>query len=383
MRYIFYTFVFSLSCFFLSSCCAPEPKLVLSCKEQACYLRDEFCYKEFGLADLESICHAALTLQNAPKEKKVAEFHFPKIEGVFFKNPLDQSVLFIPDDKKKSYLGRGHHKKVYRGLWFLKEKAEVVAACIGDKSIVQEADVFKLVSLGNSHFSYRTSFPLSASKFVLVLRMYNMGGLNKLDKFSYSLSFQQKIMLALDIASALECMHLKGVAHRDLHEGNILIHRSSTGVLSAGLIDFGRAKSLYAKVKDRPQGANSKNPPEVLFISYRDIKKVSADTYALGCLFYKLFFQKDYSAVGLIDYRTLSKLTPEEKEEILLKIKSMYEAALIEYQMECETCTNSSPYIVLKGKILEMLNPDPEKRCSVSDMVVVLKECLAKTSAAL
>lgn len=381
MRYILYAFTFCLSCFFLIHViCESKVAEHHAPADRACYLVQEYDYKDFSLQKLRAICGVADIIQNLPTEKNVAEFHFRSVKGTFFQNPSDKSVLFLPPPEPEFLLGKGCHKKVYRGIWFSQNRVEVVAACIGDKSTLHEVDILKMLSLGNDFFPFRTFFSLSDKKHVLVLRFFNLGGLTSLYKKGFHFDQNEKLCIARDVVHALAAMHDKGVAHRDLHDGNVLVHRSLNGRIHASLVDFGRAKTVYSKSKDRPEGASLRNPPEILYLPFSKIEKRPADMYALGCFLYKLLYEADFATVGLYDIHEFHSMTDEDKMETLAKVQAVYTNVCVEYEAFVAQQSVLSPDMVLKRSILQMLNPDPSKRISCAEIVKAVDDVLAHVS---
>lgn len=376
MRYLLYGIIFCLSCFFLIrplSSSSQEP--AISPGDMACRFMQTYSYQDLSPRQVKTVCGVASIIRSIPKSKAVEEFHFHSVDGVFYRNPTDDTVLFLPPSKPKFMIGRGCHKKVYRAILFAHEQAELVAACVGDKSIVHEAEILKMLSLGGGTLPFRTFFPLSHDKFMLVLRHYNMGGLSGLYKKNYPFTLKQKLAIVHGVAHALYDMHTKGVAHRDLHDGNILLHARADGTIESGLIDFGRAKPIYSKSKDRPQGAGRRNPPEVLYKVYPKIDKLAADVYALGCSFYKLMYEKEYEAVGTYDIHAFRSISEADKKKALLKVESIY-ARTMDALAHSEVDQVESLQAV-RGVIIHMLHPDPSSRPGIRTVVEVVDKAFS------
>src|SRR4051794_17814807 len=125
-----------------------------------------------------------------------------------------------------------------------------------------------------------------------------------------ALPIDQAILWALQLAEALDQAHRRGVLHRDIKPGNIMLTASG-----AKLMDFGLAKTTRRPVvTDSTQLANSVltvegtilgtlpyMAPEQLAGKEADAR---TDIFALGCVFYEMItgqrpFQAD-SQAGLI-----------------------------------------------------------------------------------
>lgn len=104
-----------------------------------------------------------------------------------------------------------------------------------------------------------------------------------------TLSFEDKVIIIIQLIGALEAVHSTGVLHRDIAPDNIMLLEGSE--IKIKLIDFGVAKHDVAWLSGTSYGAIYGKPaymsPEYLEgesdIDYR------SDYYALGVLMYELF----------------------------------------------------------------------------------------------
>jgi predicted Ser/Thr protein kinase len=120
----------------------------------------------------------------------------------------------------------------------------------------------------------------------------------KIDK---GVAERQAVQYLRQIASALSAVHAKGVLHRDLKPGNIMLRKDG----SIALIDFGLAKSAKseAEVEDRDGifGTPYYMSPEQGHGNGVDER---SDIYSLGVIFFEMLTgQKPYradSAMGII-----------------------------------------------------------------------------------
>ncbi|GET50560.1 kinase-like domain-containing protein [Rhizophagus irregularis DAOM 181602=DAOM 197198] len=79
-----------------------------------------------------------------------------------------------------------------------------------------------------------------SENYILVLEYANGGNLrNYLKKNFVSLKWNNKVKMALDIASGLKFLHLRKIIHRDLHPKNILVNNGKLLIA-----DFGLSKKL-------------------------------------------------------------------------------------------------------------------------------------------
>ncbi|RUP47325.1 kinase-like domain-containing protein [Jimgerdemannia flammicorona] len=123
--------------------------------------------------------------------------------------------------------------------------------------------------------------------YILVMKYAENGSLSDYLKKSVGhFTWIDKLTLAFQIAEALDYIHDKGVIHRDLHSGNILVKASGKAVLA----DFGLSRPSSSKTsKLRLQGNIPYIPPERL-VNPRKPKKHDArgDIYSLGVVFWEI-----------------------------------------------------------------------------------------------
>ncbi len=133
------------------------------------------------------------------------------------------------------------------------------------------------------------------------IAMEYLGGGDLRARIENDISERQSVQYLRQIASALSAVHAKGVLHRDLKPGNIMLRKDG----SIALIDFGLAKSakLEAEITDKGEifGTPYYMSPEQGHGTGVDER---SDIYSLGVIFYEMLtgqkpFRAD-TAMGII-----------------------------------------------------------------------------------
>lgn len=190
----------------------------------------------------------------------------------------------------------------------------------------------------------------SDSRIYMIMELVEGVDLGQLleDKEPFPPALASAIMLK--VARALEYIQARGIIHRDIKPGNIMI--SFEGQIK--IMDFGIAKDLRADSPEDEPGSGVGTPtymsPEQLRGEYQDGR---SDIYSLGIVFYRLLtgsqpfvyrsqdtlFTKIVGALPLAP-RNLLPTIPPELEDIVMKcisknMKDRYEnAALLQRDLE-------------------------------------------------
>jgi serine/threonine protein kinase/tetratricopeptide (TPR) repeat protein len=129
---------------------------------------------------------------------------------------------------------------------------------------------------------------LPAGSPYLVMEYVEHGSLDLLrDRMSWPLLRH----VALGVLDALAHAHARGIVHRDMKPGNVLLSQQADGVLGVKLTDFGVAHALGAEGDEdviyASAGTLDYMPPEQSQGQWRDFGPWT-DLYAVGCMLWEL-----------------------------------------------------------------------------------------------
>ena len=195
----------------------------------------------------------------------------------------------------------------------------------------------------------------------------------------HKLSLQQRIALLQQVCSAVQHAHQKGVVHRDLKPGNVLVTQES-GKRQIKVIDFGLAKAMGQKLgaqslfteKGVIVGTLEYMAPEQADATNADID-TRADVYSLGVMAHEAltgqlpFTRQELIAAGELEMRRiLREVDPQKPSTRLSGLRDSVAAVAAQRQTSAavllKSLRNDLDWLLLKA-----LAKEPERRYATAN----------------
>ena len=200
---------------------------------------------------------------------------------------------------------------------------------------------------------------LPGAPWYFVMEYLGGGSLHAMIKQRKKLPVKEAVEIACQMAMALEYLHSKGIAHRDIKPDNVLFRATdgTNGRIEPVLVDFGiaaklqrvgmQAGSVYYMSPERLQVVQGMIPPE------RVIDQAAGDVYGLGIMLYQM----------------LTGRRPFEGST-----KSSVTSAILNSTPSLPRRYNPGVPPGLEQLIMETLNKDPAHRPTAEDMLARMEQ---------
>lgn len=265
-----------------------------------------------------------------------------------------------------SPLGSGCHKRVTRSIMYAAHNPEIVANCVGDKTVKKEGRVLKKLKRADG---IAKTYAVGSHKkrngkkvYSIITKLYNAHTVRSYEWNRSSLENpNDELYIARDLMKGLESMHAKRLAHRDLHSGNFMVHRTEDKV-SAALIDFGQVVSFDKAKKMVPRIEVSRHlitPESLIKGKHRvDVRKI--ESFAVGCSLYHLYFGKAPEWTEKLKQINVKYLNSKKKKQLSHHLAHEIRQTIERRKNDLNGVSNEQK--VLGEVILKLLDPDPKKR---------------------
>ncbi|CAI2193573.1 8191_t:CDS:2, partial [Funneliformis geosporum] len=216
------------------------------------------------------------------------------------------------------------------------------------------SDFNNLQSIGSGSLGNVVRANWKMNNYSVVLEYADSGTLNDyLSKQFHVLDWNDKFQLALQLASAVECIHDCDIVHRNLHASNILVHQNMIK-----LADFGFSKKIAEE---------SKNISKIMGVpSYVDPKELENPNY-------KLNKKSDVYSIGVLMCQISSGKQPFHHESFGLN-STLLTIGIINGKRE--TIIDGTP-TEYSNLYQECWNYEPNKRPNIQKIVLILKSIIS------
>lgn len=215
-------------------------------------------------------------------------------------DPASRKTIIYSENKADGKLGSGCKKVVSKAILYDVHTPEIVALSRTEFELRKEIRYTRALQGAHGIAEIRTIIRHERvpSKLLFIFKLYNAGALkNIFENGTYTFTLQEKMKIAADLLQGLKAMHDKSLVHCDSHSGNFLVHvtkKNEKREVQAVITDFGRTLPKKSMQGVQPQPDRRYRAPECYFhetLSGDDYEYT--DIFALGCIFYQLFYERD------------------------------------------------------------------------------------------
>jgi len=343
-----------------------------------------------GLSKAEALRIALFIETRLPKMVQKNKFYISRKS-----TNLARTIEYDPETKKTfihlkqhgglDRIGKGSKKMVTKSILYDKKRPEIVANCTTFKAIPLEVTTSKalqgvkgLVEMrAITERKGRNNTPI----YSFFCKYYKEGTILHVIK-NHKLSLKKRIALSHDILTGLAGMHTRGYVHRDLGLANYLADSKKKGTtkgLHAVIADLGRSMKAEDAIGKNTQGHRKYIPPEgLIWRRTKNFDYYASDVYAVGCLLYRFFYQKNAPWLDLEIVKDTTLSAKERYKKYLPRLAEYYKKE--SHTLRKKIAKNKRDTRArMKVLTMQLVHPDLAKRPSAE---VALKRCQAILKAA-
>ncbi|WNE41190.1 MAG: Serine/threonine-protein kinase PknD [Mycoplasmataceae bacterium] len=238
------------------------------------------------------------------------------LEEIDKRASVRENLELIPYEEFEDveYLAEGGFSKVYRAKWIKGiandnkigwSKKDVVLKNLNNsrevsKDFLQEVYLHGLLNLAVDVVKcYGICQNHDTNDWMIVMEYISDNNLRDYLKKHSRLKIEVKIKILCDIARGLNSIHQKGLIHKDLHCGNILVNSQENN--SCYIIDLGLCQPINEKDQEKVYGVLPYVAPELLSFALNPKASNLSAPYSQG---------SDVYSFSMIAYEVLSGLPP-------------------------------------------------------------------------
>lgn len=223
-----------------------------------------------------------------------------KLSNAVEHDPRGKKTFIVLDHSKKTFIGEGAVKMVYKSILYHPKEPEVIARGEQGRAIKREIQITRLLQGAPGIFSIKgfgKHKEHGKEKIAIYSKLYHPGALQTAFEKGATFSLYEKMNIALNILKGLESLHSRHIVHRDLGARNYLIDiphgKAGKRKIVAVIADLERANFSREVADTKVQGNTKYTAPEGLFRSkMKGSDYYASDVYAVGLVFYRLFYEK-------------------------------------------------------------------------------------------
>jgi serine/threonine protein kinase len=277
------------------------------------------------------------------------------------KDPKTGKVFFHLAGRDGAFIGQGRYKRVSKSILY-GEHPKVVARCQGTCSFRAEEKVLRKLHKFPAIVHMKACIRKKGKRRDIYLEYYEAGSVQDIVFGRVVVDEKDLLQIMKDTFVGLKNLHSLGYFHRDIHAGNILLHRKG-GHLRAALTDFGLTLKISTHPASRISVQDFLAAPEVLIKSLKKVDRPRAEDYCVGVIFHDILFHQRPVWSDQVNFDEIPKLSQKSRADKYQYVWSKY------WEMRNTPRQLSPRAWDLANLVYDLLKPSPEERPSTDEML--------------